>query len=230
MNPVQVIGGFLSGFLNYLQQKRTDARITSAMDMAEAVNQWVGRAITAIITYDEQEFGAVGFSAQYAKQIGHDLEQIQGTHERYWNRLFDVIIPKTLAHAVGYVYSDGIVPLRVFQRAALKRFTDDEGRLNVLEGWRQQWVDPNIATLEGFRANVIANYFPVVNVLRDWLTHPGDFGDWAAAPITGPLIAYLADQTHQQSRDNLSRIMVAAWQEVPNDVWESVLQWVVTTK
>lgn len=230
MTPVQIVGNFLNSFFGYLQAKRTAASIAACFDAIEAVNNWLGRTITAIADYDTQEMGAVQYSADAAQQIGHDLEQIQGTHQRYWNRLFDVILPHSLQHAFEYTrqwaidyFSPPITQLENYVRDLLNR-------TSRLEGWERDVVDPDLSLLLNFRSDFFRGDQPSINVLIDWLRRPGDFGEWATPPIIGPVVAYLADPAHETTRDNLSRILVDAWTEVPNDIWEAILRWSVTTK
>ena len=48
--------------------------------------------------------------------------------------------------------------------------------------------------------------------------------------MIGPLVSYLAQPEHSGTRDNLTLIMVGAWDEKTNKVWEAVLAWVVSEK
>lgn len=227
MDPTEVMSGFLNGFFQYLQAQAINGKFSNATAMIEAVNNWVGRVITAIADVQGQEQGAVLWSATDAKQIGHDFEQIEGDWESNFDRLLDTILPQSFKHLVGYVYSDGIVPLRVAMRATQDSIVTVTGRVNTLFAWRNTYVDPLLEGYQQFIAWWDANFSAPALTLIDWLDHPGNFGTWAAPPIVGPLIAYLADATHQQSRDNLAKIMVAAWYEEPNDIWALMMQWLL---
>ena len=230
MNPVQVLGGLLAGISQYIQAKRIQGQLRDVFDIAEAVNNWVARVITALADVFTQELGAIRYSDRYAQQIGHDLEQIEGDQQYRWNQLFDRILPHSLKHAFGVAqtwainyFSPPITDLyNHVQSLDTSRATD--------ENWLYGWVVPNERLLLKFRDDFFAGDQPSIDVLINWLRHPADFATWATPPIVGTFIAYLAAHGHETSRDNLARIMVDAWSEVPNDVWESILRWSVTDK
>ena len=225
MNPVQIVAQFLNGFITYLRQKRTDGQIADAMDMIEAVNNWVARVITALAGVFYQELGSVRYNDAVAQKIGNDMRGIEQIQEANWNNLFDTILPNSLKHAYG-----------VAQQWAIGYFsppiTDLYNHINDLnrsratdEDWLYNWVIPTIRQLLVFRDDFFKGDQPAINVLNDWLAHPGHFGDWAAAPITGPLIAYLADDAHELSRDNLTGIVGRAWSEKAERTWEEIEAW-----
>jgi hypothetical protein len=181
----------------------------------------------ALASNEFQEYGAVKWSATDAKQIGHDLEQIEGDWEANFTRLTDVILPQSFKHLVGYVFSTGITPLRVAMRQAQADITKLTGRVNVLDAWRNSYVDPLLIGWQQFIAWWDNNFSGPALTLIDWLERPADFGTWAAPPIVGPLIGYLATAEHAESRDNLAKIMVAAWYEEPDAIWQLMMQWLL---
>lgn len=195
------------------------ATLQDAVDSIVAVDNWVGRALAAMFEYGGQEIGAVQFSAQYAKQIGHDFEEIEGRQQERWNRLFEVIMPNSLAHAVGYVYSDGIVPLRHTVSSLSDSLFQAWQNIGNLNAWRNNVAQPELNDLESFKATFMRDYLPAIEILRDWLANPSHFGEWAAPPVIGPIVAYLADDSHKQTRDNLTDILAQAWAETPDKVW-----------
>lgn len=219
MNPVQVISGLLSGLTSYLEAKRAQKTIDSVQSQADAIGTWLARTITAIVGVWHQQQGAVDTSQQYAKQIGHDLIQVEGATEARFRLVRDQWLPHSLAFLSGRLYQQAIVPLRRQVQGLIAQLAAIIGRLVALERWRQSWVDPAIANYYGVRNTNL----PAWRQLRQWLAAPGEFGQWAAPPITGPLIGYLAADQHKASRDNLSLILSAAWTEVPDRTWQHLL-------
>lgn len=227
MSPVQIVGGFLNGLFNYLQTKRTQGEIQGAWDAIEAVNAWVGRVVTAIAGTQGQEQGAVQYSAQYAQQIGHDFEQIEGDWEAIFDRLLKVILPHSFSHLAGYISAVTMAPLR--NAVKLLQGLVDKIAVQVQEllNWKQFTVTPALARFDTFLADFFKGDQPAINILNDWLTHPADFGQWAAAPVVGPIVAYLADETHDATTDNLSAIMLRAWLDHPLEVLNAIEAWLV---
>lgn len=188
----------------------------------------VGKLTDAILQVMYQEYGAVLYVQDIAKQIGHDFEQIEGSWESNFRYLLGTILPNSLGYVVGYVFSTGIVPLRA-------RLTTDESNISFLLGWRGQidaWrkytVDPDLADLEAFKASLIKVWQPIIYLWITWLRYPGQFAQWATPPLAGSLVSYFAQPEHKTSRDDLSRIMLQAWQEQPEQVLTAIEQWLVT--
>lgn len=228
MDPLDVLGGFLNGFNQYLQAKAITGKIADVISMIENVNNWLARAITAIATYQEQEFGAVQFSNQYCTQIGSDLIQIENSQQHRWNALLQTILPNTVRNAVGYVYSNGIDPLKRTVAVLQGQVNDLVKDVNSLLEWRENVADPQFTTLFDYDAVLTDTFAPGWRVLNDWLANPGDFGSWAAAPVIGPIVAYLADPAHSVTRDNLAAILAQAWADEPDKIWNDLAEMLVS--
>lgn len=162
-------------------------------------------------------------TATQAEVIGQDVKDIT-------EHTYGVVIPHSMSWLAGYLVSHFIAPLQ-------ERMSKAESDIRFLLGWRSQidvwrhdFVDPNVEKWIGFHEWFTGWPQGVLFRWHDYFDNPAHFADWATAPLVGPIVAYLAAAEHRQSRDNLSRIMVDAWEEVPNDVWISILKWSVTTK
>lgn len=222
---IDLIAAAASTLYEQIRKGISNATINNVAQYVNILAAWVQTLVNAFAWVNAQENGAVQYSAAAAKQIGHDLEQIQGSQQAVWNRLIDTILPNTFRNAY-----------RVTQQWAIDYFSppitqleDDMGqvlrRVSALETWVANYGTPNIQSLLQFRDDFFKGDQPAINVLNDWLSHPGVFGDWAAAPITGPVIAYLADPKHKTSRDNLTAIIGGAWSEEAAAVWEDLETW-----
>lgn len=162
-------------------------------------------------------------AATQAEKIGQNVKDI--VHHTY-----DVVIPHSLSWLAGYIVSHFITPIH-------ERLDKDESNIRFLLGWRAQivawrneFVDPNIELWVGFRKFFDGWPQGVLFRWHDYFEHPGNFADWAAPPLIGPLVSYLAAPEHKTTRDALASIMVNAWTEETNTVWESVLRWAVSDK
>lgn len=204
--------------------------VTSAGDGVTigGVTQWVADIVNAIVWVMGQELGSVQYSEQYATQIGKDFEQIEGYQIARWNALLTRILPNTVANAVGYVYSNGIDPLRHDVASLHTQVNALVELTNSLESWRNSIVDPDLAYILYTLNAWGRDYGQAWATLDDWLLRPGDFGQWAAAPVIGPLVAYLADPDHAQTRDNLTGIISGAWSEQPDKTFDDFLKMLVS--
>lgn len=224
---LNLIAGGVTAIWQQIQNGKKSGTVHNLWGYVSILADWVRAIVNDFSWVMGQENGAVTFSAQYAKQIGKDFETIEGYQQARWRRLTEVILPNTLSHAVGYVYSDGIVPLRQRMNAAEAKIVNLGGRMNVLEAWRTVYVDPWISRIYNWEVAVTKDYADGWNTVNDWLAHPGHFADWATAPLIGPTINYYADATHAESRDNLAKIMVAAWYEEPEAIWGLIQEWML---
>ena len=160
-------------------------------------------------------------AAGQAERIGQDVKDIT-------EKLVDTIIPHSLSWAIGYVWSHGITPLGQRVEALEDTMLVVLARLDVLESWRVKFVDPNLTRWIGWHEWFSGWPQNVLFTWHDWFEHPAHFGQWAAAPVVGPLVAYLADREHKETRDNLTEIVLAAMSERPEQSWEAVQRWLVT--
>lgn len=162
-------------------------------------------------------------AATEAEAVGQDVNDIT-------RHTYTVVIPHSLSWLAGYVVTTWIDPIR-------KQLTDDDHRIKFLMGWRGQvdtWrhktVDPELARWRAFDKWFKTWPTITLNQWHEWMTHPTDFGKHWAPYIVRPLVAWLGSQAHTQERDVLSLMLVNAWTDDTNLVWEAVLQWVVSGK
>lgn len=171
---------------------------------------FVYEVIDAIAWVFTQVQGAELFSAKYGKQIGSDLEQIAGDNDANWVRLLSVILPDSLSHLNGYVFSTGIVPLRQSVAKLSTAVTALGKTVAGLTTWKDKTVTPDLATLLSFRATVIKDYVPAIDVLRGWLATPGKFTAWATPILADPIVTYIASRSKQAVRDTVASFVADA--------------------
>lgn len=153
-----------------------------------------------------------------ARQIGKDLEQIAGDLDWDLKHITGTIIPHSEAHLVGYIFSTGIVPLRVQVRKLWSSVRFLMGWRGQIDYWRKNTVDPELSKLMAFRQWFLTNDQPAVQQLVDWIKRPGTFATWAVPILTDPLVVYLATKAKQATVDELTRLIVDA----SPDVWRHV--------
>lgn len=162
-------------------------------------------------------------AATQFENIGNDVKSIT-------EHTYTVVIPHSMSWLAGYVVTHWIDPLR----RAVAILNEEVAKIEQWEAeirvWRAHFVDPNITLWVGFREWF--NTWPRGVLFRwhDWFEHPDHFAQWAAPPLTGPIVSYLAAPGHKQARDNLMLILLRAMQEDRDPAWEAVLQFMVTSK
>lgn len=159
--------------------------------------------------------GAWVASKQDADLIGKALISITANTNLTIDHIVGVILPNTCRNVVGYVYSNGIVPLRVAVKQVADAVTDLQGRVKTLEDWRKNTADPELARALNWETNFDHSDRPSLNVLEDWLSVNADFVDWAVPLLARPLYDHLADPAHQVLRDQWALLFSGAWQDLP---------------
>lgn len=160
-------------------------------------------------------------AATQAEVIGQDVKDIT-------EHTYTIVIPHSLSWLAGYLVSHFITPI-------LERLNKDESDIRFLLGWRGQidvwrhrFVDPNVERWVGFHDWFVTWPQSILFRWKEYFDHPDEFGAWAAAPITGPLVAYLAAPEHKTTRDNLTRIIAQAWSEGSAVVFDDMLTFLLS--
>lgn len=222
---VQTVVGLAQGLYGQIKSGLSSGTVKNYGPYIDNVATWVEALVSGIAWVFGQEAGAVKYSAQYVHNFTSWLGAAESAREASFTRLTDVILPASFAHLVQYVYTTWVVPINNDLQGLHNQVSALVQSLNAIDGWITNTANPDLYALLVFRQGLISGYMPQWDVLNDWLARPGDFGQWAAAPIIGPLVAYLADPAHKLTRDNLTAIIAQAWSEEAEGVWEDVQQW-----
>lgn len=187
-------------------------RFTVIADVFQAADDSAAKSVTAATD-----------AATQMEVVGQNVKDIT-------EHTYTIVIPHSLSWLAGYIVSHFISPLedRVGKLESSVAFL--LGWRNQIDDWRHLFVDPHLEQWIGFKQFFDGWPQGVLFRWHDYFDNPGHFAEWATPPLVGPIVAYLGQPAHETSRDNLSRIMVDAWTEVPNDIWESILRWSVTQK
>jgi hypothetical protein len=161
------------------------------------------------------------------KQIGHDFEQVEGDIEADFDYVVNTILPHSLQYLYGLIVSKNLHGIST-------DITDLTNQLKTLtttvkkdDDWIDQTGKPDLSKLLAWMQYVQTHDQPAIDVLIKWLASPSTFGQFAAAPIVGPLIQYLAASAHSESRDNMMLVIMNALQEKPDDVFTAFTEWLV---
>lgn len=173
---------------------------------------------------DDQANSSVTAATEAATQIEVIGQDVKDTTER----IVDTIIPHSLAWLSGYIVSHFIVQLQAAV-TSLENAVDSLTRnVDILRTWRSERVDPDLDAWEQFHAFFTGWPTSVLMTLHDWLEHPDHFAQWAAAPLIGPLVSYLAAPEHKTARDALTSVIADAWAEESDVVFGDMLTFLVS--
>lgn len=223
--PLLVTG--IKALIQFYEQRKNDQSLASLQSSVAQLYRWENFAWNVV----NDVFGAAKGGEAISQGVSHDagdkVEAIGKYVKDITEHTYNVVIPHSLAWLDGYINSHEITPIK-------RRLAADESQIRFLMGWRGQidswrrnYVDPNLAAWVTFHKWFNGYPLASVNELHDWLTKPGTFGKWAAPAIAAPFVAYLGDKHNEAVRDSLTLIMVDAWQEKPDLVWDGLLEWLV---
>lgn len=218
----------LRGALTWLVQNTIAGSIGAVRD---AVLQ-LGQAIDWLTGITQDVFGAAkggeNYSERWATQAGEGIAKLGDDLKAITEHTYDTVIPRSLSWLDGYIVAHQIDPLRL-------RIAQEQHQIDFLMGWRSQidtwrhkFVDPHIEQWIGWRKWFDGWPQGVLYRWHDWFQHPAGFGQWAAPPVAGPLVAYIADRQHERLRDDLALILVKSWATEPDRIWTAVEEWLVS--
>lgn len=153
--------------------------------------------------------------------VGQDVNDITG-------HTYRVVIPHSLSWLAGYVVTTWIDPIRKDIDTVKSSVSFLMGWRGQIDTWRKDHVDPTLTKYLAFKTYFDGWPTTALTTLHGWLTKPAEFAQWAAPPLIGPIVSYIASPAHKQSRDVLTLALVDAWSERPIDTWEAILRWVIT--
>jgi hypothetical protein len=167
---------------------------------------------------DQQANSSVTAATEAATQIEVIGEDVKDTTER----IVQTIIPHSMAWLSGYIVSHFISQLQAAVKELQSNVSFLMGWRNQIDAWRNEFVDPNVELWVGFRQFFDGWPQGILFRWKDYFDNPDHFAQWAAAPLIGPLVSYLAAPEHKQTRDNLTDIIAKAWAEESEDILQSV--------
>jgi hypothetical protein len=223
-----LIASGVKALLQYYEQRKNDQSIGALSSSVGQLYRWENFAWNVV----SDVFGAAKGGEAISQGVSHDagvkVEAIGRYVKDITEHTYDTVLPHSLSWLYGYVESHDLVPIR-------RRLAADESQIRFLLGWRGQiiawrknYVDPNIVAWRTFHQWFDGYPLKSVNELHGWITKPATFGTWAAPAIAAPFVAYLGDKKNEKVRDAFTLVMVDAWQEKPELVWDAVLRWLVT--
>lgn len=181
--------------------------IKDALDAAD-------KAATASVT-------AATDAATQIEQIGSDVKDIT-------EHTYQVVIPRSMSWLAGYLISGAVDQVRSVIGADLHKIDFLDGWRGQIDTWRNDHVDPELTAWRSFKAWFDTWPTSILTTWHGWFQRPAEFGAWAAPPLIGPLVSYLADGQHKRLRDDLSLILVKAWTDEPTLVMDAVIAWLVS--
>lgn len=223
-----VLVAALRAGLIWLGRKAILGGIGSVKDAVIQLGQWIDWLTQVIGDVFAAAKGAENYSEAWATEAGQQIAEMGQDIKQITEHTYQVVIPGSQSWLAGYVMVHWIDPIRS-DLVALHKAVNQLGlAIAALQRWRQDRADPLLNQWAGFHAWFTGWPQGVLFRWHEWFAKPAEFGAWAAAPVAGPLIAYLADPQHKTSRDNLSAIMADAWRSEPQVIWDAMLDWLVS--
>lgn len=173
---------------------------------------------------DDQANSSVTAATEAATQIEVIGQDVKDTTER----IVGTILPHSMAWLSGYLVSHFITPLQQAVAELKSNVAFLLGWRGQIDTWRKDYVDPHISDWITFDDFFYSWPLSILLMWKDWLAQPAGFGQWAAPPLIGPLVSYLAAPEHKQTRDNLTGIIAQAWAEESQTVLDAVLTFLVS--
>jgi hypothetical protein len=168
---------------------------------------------------DRQADASVTAATEAATQIEVIGQDVKDTTER----IVQTILPHSMSWLSGYLVSHFITPLQSRMSAAESSISFLLGWRGQIDTWKNDYVNPHLADWIQFDDFFYAWPITILLTWQDWFNKPDGFAQWAAPPLIGPLVSYLAAPEHKQTRDNLASIMVKAWSEEADAVFDDML-------
>lgn len=223
-----VLAAALRAGLIWLGRKTIQGGIGSVKEALVNLGEWIDWLTSVIGDVFAAAKGAEDYSERWATEAGQQIAEIGSDLKQITDHTYQVVIPHSMSWLAGYAVTHWIDPIRADLQALHKAVNQLGLALAALQQWRQHRADPLLNAWAGFHEWFSGWPQSVLFRWHGYFQRPGEFGDWAAAPITGPIISYLADPQHKTSRDNLAAIMVDAWSAEPQVIWDAMLEWLVS--
>jgi hypothetical protein len=174
----------------------------------DRVMKTTGSYVLPLVFAGQQIKGAHRDSQGRGAGIGADVNDIAGAMRGNFERLYNTILPSSIAWLDGHLMANEINPIKGRLHNDEKAIGGLENWADRMKAWRDDTVDPEIKDTRGFKTDFNKNLRPTVDQWVSWFRAPGDFGEWAAAPLIGPLVAYLKDPSHTGTRDGLTSVII----------------------
>lgn len=214
-----IIGGIADAITGAIVNPQgTDGAVADALIPIDDRISALQRAVRGLLFAAEQEYGAVKWIDPVGEQIGSDLIGAASAHDTIVDHLIGRLIPRSLAHLNGYIFSKGVIPLRVAVGKAQSDIRFLMGWRGQIDTWRHDTVDPTLDDWRQFHHWFDQNAAPYITVLAGWLAKPATFAGWAVPVLGDPLIGWLANTASDASRDTVARVVV----DSSPDVWRHV--------
>ena len=131
-----------------------------------------------------------------------------------WNRLLNRILPGSVRWTIYSVHH--------YVDPKFGRIWNLLGRINREVGqlfrWRHGYVNPTLAEWTRWRRWFYTWPAPTLATVHNWLRQPWRFAKWATPVLVPSFLAWLAPPHHKAQRDDLTRIIVGALDDMPDQV------------
>lgn len=224
--PIVIKG--ISDVLQFLKQRQVSQSLADLWTASIGTGEWISWFATFVTDVFGAARGGEDASEQWAANARDGMVKIGDDLKAITEHTYQTVIPHSLSWLDGHIFQTGISPLRREAASMEKEIGTVTGEVNALRIWRTHKADPDLNSYVAFRGWFDKWPTDVLNTWHEWFAHPHNFALWAAPPLIGPLVSYLAAPEHKQTRDNLGLIVLDSWSEDTRTAWERLLQFMVT--
>ena len=195
--------------------------------LVRAVNQLVH--YIAVLTFiGRQEYGAWKGAVGRGAGVGADITAIVSAEQQQWHRLLNDILPASLRWLEDDIAKRHLGDLSK-RIAALEKLVHDLYKWRAqITNWQGRVVNPTLESYSTFWQYFNARPKAALDVWVRWFEHPNEYADWSTPILAQTLVAYLAHPEAKILRDTLAGMMVDAWTDDANAVWQAMERWLTS--
>lgn len=195
----------------------------------DALATFVIKTGVALYWWTAHIASATGDAFNYAVQIQNAMATANKYEMETWKQFLAIKHPAEIRR----VYIRTTKRIEVTKKVMAKRQKVNLGpikkELAALEKWKKNTVTPDLKHLMAFLHLWEKTYKrPVVRWVQ-WFKKPSLFAKWAAMPLVVQLPTTLRNKGARKHVTAIEAALLATWVNDPQTVYNSVLEWLVTT-
>lgn len=189
----------------------------------------VVRFMVAVLWWASHMASAASDARGYGAQIQAALKKADANTLATWQEWLNVKYPADLRKLYGDLEGSITSVKKSIPRQHKVNLKPIETELAALEKWKKQTVTPELKQWLTFYATWKKTYVKPMHTLISWLRSPGVLADFIALPLVSVLPSKLRERAAARSAFGIESALVATWNDNPQVIYDSILQWLVST-